>query len=1016
MRIELQDKLHWISAERFACSQTDYSKFLPSLRHHVLFCFLLLFIATGLYSPGIAISQELPAPLFSNHSGFYSDSFNLEISTDVEGAVILYTLDGSKPNPDHIGGAMYELEMVVGDGLTERVIETFVYSSPLEVADRSSRPNSVSTISTHYSMFSEPATTIAKATVVRAAVFAEDQTGPVSTQTYFVGEHMKNFLELPVLSLAVQEDALWSYEEGIIVPGKHFDPNRVPIWRNNGNPFQRGQEWEREIHVEYFDQSGISGFFQRAGIRIHGGTSRRFVNRSMRLYARSDYGKNTIEYPLFPNRGAQVHKRLKLRTSGQDYENTYFRDALMSRLMMESESTVEDYRPVNLFINGEYWGITNIRERFDHHYAERNFGIPRDEVEILSSWGRTNEHYSEFRNFIEESSPDDPDYYQEVNKRIYLDSLLDLRIAEIFFGRWDIHWEVWRDGRNIDNRWRWVMWDFDVGMLLPNFTPAWRDEWQGPDEIDITVNYLERFLDDYYNSTLNWEFSEMMKNLEVQQRFLNRLALMMSTNLSDEFINNEIDRIKTKLEPSMPHHIERWRSSHGRIGNMENWYNQIEILRDFANRRQEIIYQQAVDYFGLPGIATLEIEKAAGEGIVLLDDEPLNRFVTGYEYNTSLTYWSGTLFRDVPITLTAKPEAGYRFVGWTGDIDSHEQSIELNLSSSISVRPVFEEHIEVEGDDMNPVPHLLSTANYEFSYWSPDEPEGSFPANMVFQQSSVNDPGLQTGMTHPYHVPYANKHNNEYHENDQDKIGFPYSLTGRTRVNALGDRGISLINTGRGRDLGAVVLALDMRDVEEATINWTAETLQANSRVYHIRLQYRIGFFDEWKDVIGSDGEIVEYQRKETSGEFTFENIPVPSDAYDEPYIQLRWKYYFTGERISQETGRRDELRIDNIKVINSDIEDEAEHGDPESVAGLVNFPNPFYGSTTIRFVLDEADYTELSVFTIHGRLVSMVFSGELTEGMHQFDFEGSGLATGIYMYRVRTSQSAETAKMILIR
>ena len=987
---------------------------LISARFLLACCLFLIAAVAPLIITESGIAQDLSAPTFSAESGFYDEPFTLEITTDVDEAVILYTLDGSKPNPDHIGGATYELEMVVGGGLTERVMETFVYSSPLEIIDRSSQPNSISTIATHHNMFNIPASTIAKAMVIRAAIFAGEQVGPVSTNTYFVGEQMRNFLGLPVLSLAVQEDAFWSYEEGIIVPGTHFDPNQVPIWRNNGNPYQRGRDWEREVHAEYFNRSGSTGFSQKTGIRVHGGTSRFFVNRSMRLYARSDYGKSTIEYPLFPNRGAQVHKRFKLRTSGQDYVSTYFRDALMTLLVIESEVTAEDYHPVNLFINGEYWGITNIRERFDHHYAERNFGIPRDDVEILPSWGSTNDHYNEFRTFVDETSPIEPGYYGDINKWIYLDSLLDLKIAEIFFGRYDHHWEVWRDGRDPESRWRWVMWDFDVGMLLPGYSPAGRSEWQGPDEIDITVNYLERFLEDYYTSTFNREFSGIMRNRDVRNRFLNRLALMMSTNLSDEYINSEIDRIKKKLEPSIPDHIERWRTSHGRIGNMENWYDQIDFLRDFANRRQEIVYQQAVDYFGLPGIATLEIEQAFGEGIVLLEDEPLNRFITGRVYDASLTSWSGTFFRNVPVTLTAQPEAGYRFVGWTGDIDSNEKTIELDLSSSISVRPVFEEHIEVEGDDMNPVPHQLSTVNYEFSYWSPDEPEGSFPANMVFQQSSVNDPGLQTVMTHPYHIPYANEHNNEYHEDDRDKIGFPYSLTGRTRVNALGDRGISLINTGRGRDLGAVVLALDTRGLHEAAIHWTAETLQANSRVYHIRLQYRIGFFDEWKDVIGSDGEIVEYQRQEDGGEMTFENIPVPSDAYDEPYMQFRWKYYFTGQRLSQETGSRDELRIGEIRVINADIEEEPD--EPEMVYGLMNFPNPFEGSTTIQFVLDEAGFTELTVFTIQGRLVSTVFKGELNEGLHQFDFDGSGLASGIYLYRVNTSQLVETSKMILIQ
>jgi len=658
-----------------------------------LFFFLFLLVNLNLVFPEDVNSQDLPAPIFSTGSGFYPDSFTLSLSTDAEDAVILYTLDGSVPNPDHIGGTTYELEMVVGEELTERLMETFVYSSPLQIEDRSSQPNSVSTISTHHNRFNQPASIIPKAMVVRAAVFADDVTGPVSTHTYFVGDDMLDFLELPVLSITGQEDSFWSYEEGILVPGKLFDPDKKPIWSDNGNPFQRGREWEREVHAEYFDRSGTSGFSQKAGIRIHGGTSRYFVNRSMRLYARSDYGNNTIEYPLFKNRGPQVHKRLKLRTSGQDYRSTFFRDALMTLLMINSEVTAEDYQPVNLFINGEYWGITNLRERFDNHYAERNFDIPRDEVEILSSWESTNEHYSEFRSFVDNTAPDSPGYYEEINNRIYLDSFLDLKIAEIFFGRYDHHWEVWRDGRDPESRWRWVMWDFDVGMLLPGYSPGgsggW--DWEGPDEIDITVNYLERFLEDYFTSTYNREFSGIMKNNDVRNRFLNRLAHMLSTNLHSNHINSEITRIRSKLESSMPHHIERWRTSFSEIGTSVNWNSQIDMLRDFANNRQDIVYQQALDYFDLPGLAALEVEQTPVKGVVLVDGEYLTRYIAGYESKSGQDTWNGTFFRGIPIIISTQPSPGYVFSHWTGSVESADPSITVTLDGDFEITAHFVE-------------------------------------------------------------------------------------------------------------------------------------------------------------------------------------------------------------------------------------------------------------------------------------------------------------------------------------
>ena len=141
---------------------------------------------------------------------------------------------------------------------------------------------------------------------------------------------------------------------------------------------------------------------------------------------------------------------------------------------------------------------------------------------------------------------------------------------------------------------------------------------------------------------------------------------------------------------------------------------------------------------------------------------------------------------------------------------------------------------------------------------------------------------------------------------------FPYAASSRTRINGLGENGIAFINTGRGRDVGAALVAIDTADVGEAVVSFTAGTVTPNVRIYAIRLQYRVGSEGEFADVTNAEGQPVEYVRNATGGH-TLDIGPVelPPEAMGQPYVQLLWRYYF----VSGASGARAQLRLDNITV-----------------------------------------------------------------------------------------------------
>ncbi|NLY43447.1 MAG: hypothetical protein GX066_05670, partial [Clostridiaceae bacterium] len=156
-------------------------------------------------------------------------------------------------------------------------------------------------------------------------------------------------------------------------------------------------------------------------------------------------------------------------------------------------------------------------------------------------------------------------------------------------------------------------------------------------------------------------------------------------------------------------------------------------------------------------------------------------------------------------------------------------------------------------------------------------------------------PGLEDEMT----APYCNEE------------ALAYRNTRRTRMNGLNEDGVAFINTGRGADLGAAVLALNTTGMKNVKVSWTGGTVLPNSRIYAIILQYRVGKTGPFINVM-QDGKPVEYVRNETEGHSQrFSDILLPEEVNDKPHVELRWKYYIK----EQGSGARAQLRLDDIFV-----------------------------------------------------------------------------------------------------
>ncbi|HTO94505.1 MAG TPA: T9SS type A sorting domain-containing protein, partial [Bacteroidota bacterium] len=94
----------------------------------------------------------------------------------------------------------------------------------------------------------------------------------------------------------------------------------------------------------------------------------------------------------------------------------------------------------------------------------------------------------------------------------------------------------------------------------------------------------------------------------------------------------------------------------------------------------------------------------------------------------------------------------------------------------------------------------------------------------------------------------------------------------------------------------------------------------------------------------------------------------------------------------------------------------QAEGEAPGAFALLQNHPNPFNPSTTIRFELAEAREVSLNVYNAMGQVVSVLASGPRAAGRYSVVWDASGIASGVYFYRLEAGNYVATKKLIVLR
>lgn len=552
--------------------------------------------------------------------GLLDGPINVELSAP-EGD-IYFSLDGSNPSPTSP--------------------DSYLYSEPIEIFET---------------------------TVVRSRCYVAGKVpGPISTKTYFIGE---SFGGLPYLSVVADPETLFGDEIGI-----YYNLHEAKV--GVGPSVYKGKD--APGHLEFFPEDGGEGFGVNGGFRIGGENNwSTHFQRALNFTTRSKYGDDGIDYDIFPGSGIPKFTALTLREGGDDWGRAHLTDALFDSMVRDRlEVETNRFRPAVLFINGEYWGMYNIRDRWDDNWLFQHYGTNDGEYDRIDlgnggvADNGTVDEFSDLIAFLNGADLSDPTDWAEVERRIDIVSAVDFVIAE-GYGRnssWRGNREIWRDHRP-GSKWRYFIPDMD--RTFGNTTLA------------LSMGAL---------MAGDQIISRIRGASEFRRLLAQRYAAHLVTTFDETRMHDLIDHFSGLMIPELPRQRARWDNVP-----TEHYYPaSIERMRNFATARSGDVIAEIESVLGLDPAVDLVLV-ADGMGSFEIEGVPIEQ---------------GTLkvFPNIGLKLSASPSPGFRFEEWQGQEGGAEMEVMLTDTTVLTARFVPDSGSAVSGTLVGDTAYTLAGSPY----------------------------------------------------------------------------------------------------------------------------------------------------------------------------------------------------------------------------------------------------------------------------------------------------------------
>ena len=405
--------------------------------------------------------------------------------------------------------------------------------------------------------------TIAGTTILRTRVYGDNYLESfMDSQSYLYD--VDNGSGVYVVSLVSDPYNLTSQEAGIMIRGE----NASADYPYPGANFW--QDWEREAHVEVFSGDGETVLSQGCGIKLHGQYSRAEKQQAFKVIARTRYGGNRFQAALFSNRDYQEYQSFLLRSSGQDTDKTRMRDSVLTTLARDTSVMYQETEICVLYLDGQYWGQYNLRERINADSICQFEGWEGDEdtIDIVKANTNTmqgsNKTFADLIAWVKQADPTTDQFYEHLDQVIDIRNYIEYMAIEIYVGNGDtLNVKRYRNA-NADGKWRWVLFDLDWAFYVD--TNSIR-RWLEPGGMGTNL---------YTDNSL---FIACMKNPRFRDEFLTYMGEQMATTFTAENLLNLFQERYTILEPLMPAQLTRWGQT------MEQYQKEMKMLIDYAKER-----------------------------------------------------------------------------------------------------------------------------------------------------------------------------------------------------------------------------------------------------------------------------------------------------------------------------------------------------------------------------------------------------------------------------------------------
>ena len=540
------------------------------------------------------------------------------------------------------------------------------------------------------------AISIKATTVIRAKVFCDGWLSPVSTAQSYIF-HPRT-MTVPIFSVQTDD--------------KYLNDTKIGLFANNNSKEdKKTHDWRRPVNIEFFPTEGeVSAFNQLGETRIQGGQSRSNALKSMVFYAnkRFDPDHKRFSYEFFPDQkpGITEFKSFSLRDGGNDFGDLYFRDLIIQRTVGKNvDLDWQAGHTAVLYINGEYMGMLNIRERSNEDNIFSNYdGLEDlDMVEISHEQVNnkdmfieelkegTSDFYDQFKAFYSEKGHTLAEYEEWMDVKEYLNVIA----LNFFYGNIDFpgnNLVFWRPNDDdtksgLPKIWRVIVKDTDFGLGLYGRQNDY--------------NTIKLLYNQSYDSGNAWAFTEpatrLLKNMledeGIRNLFIDMCCVYMGDFMNGKGTGETIDLIMEEAMEEFVAHRDKynggggggwpWGGGWGQPDNRKDIENKFNNAKSWVEGRPNNFYKFIGSQWGLGSPVALTINKNA---------QDIELTINGIKVSNKT--FDGKYFANRQLTITGTAPEGQEIKGWklsgakTEEVNGKELAINMT-AKALNIEPIL---------------------------------------------------------------------------------------------------------------------------------------------------------------------------------------------------------------------------------------------------------------------------------------------------------------------------------------